>query len=67
MLLNKELINYNDKLYWVYRRIKESNINVGKVNDSKELWLCDIVLKQRVQENDILIFLREIPDAEYVV
>ena len=67
MILNKELINYNNNLYWVYRRIRESSINVGKVNDVKELWLCDIVLKQRIQENDILIFLREIPDAECVV
>jgi hypothetical protein len=66
MILNKELLNYNNKLYWVYRRVRESSINIGKVNDAKELWLCDIVLKQRVQENDILIFLREIPDAEYV-
>jgi hypothetical protein len=66
-MLNKELVNYNDKLYWVYRKIREYSIVNGKVNDVKELWMCDIVLKQKIQENDILIFLREIPDAEYVV
>ena len=66
MLLNKELLNYNNNLYWVYRRIKESHVVPSRINDIKELWHCDIVLKQRVDEDVILIFLREIPEAELV-
>jgi hypothetical protein len=64
-MLNKELINYNNKLYWVYRRIKESHIKVERINDIKQFWDCDIILRQRIQEDDILIFLKEIPDAEF--
>lgn len=63
-MLNKELLNYNHKLYWVYRRIKESQIKIDKVNDIKSFWDCDIILKQRIQEDDTLIFLREIPELE---
>jgi hypothetical protein len=63
-MLNKELLNYNNKLYWIYRRIKESNVVPTRVNDVKEFWGCDIVLKQNVGEDNILIFLREIPEVE---
>lgn len=65
MILNKELLNYNNKLYWVYRKIKINNIKDGKVNDVKEFWNCDVVLKMR-NDSDELIFLREIPEAELV-
>ena len=63
-MLNKELLNYNHKLYWVYRRIKESQVKLDRVNDIKQLWDCDIILKQRIQEDDTLIFLREIPELQ---
>ena len=65
MILNKELLNYNNKLYWVYRKIKINNIKDGKVNDVKEFWNCDVVLKMR-NDSDELIFLREIPEAELI-
>ncbi len=65
MILNKELISYNGKLYWVYRKIKNYHIKDGKVNDVKEFWNCDVVLKMRSDSED-LIFLREIPEAELV-
>jgi hypothetical protein len=63
-MLNKELLNYNQRLYWIYRRVKESQVKMDKVNEIKEFWNCDIILKQRVQEYDTLIFLREIPELE---
>jgi hypothetical protein len=65
MIFNKELINYNNRLYWVYRKIKIHNIKEGKINDVKDFWNCDVVLKMR-NDSDELIFLREIPEAELV-
>jgi len=38
-------------------------IKTGCVNNVKELWGCDVVLKKRNDNDEILIFLREIPDA----
>lgn len=66
ILSAKELINYQDKLYWVYRKTKASSIREGFINDIKELWHCDLVLKNRNQSDEILLFLREIPEAEVV-
>ena len=57
-ILNKELINYQDKLYWVYRRIKATSIKEGHTN---EYWMCDLVIKNRNDDN--LLFLKEIPEV----
>jgi hypothetical protein len=66
-MLNKELVKYQDKLFWVYKKVKESHIVEGKVQEVKEFWMCDIVLKQKTSSNDeVLIFLREIPEVEIV-
>jgi hypothetical protein len=65
-MLNKELVNYQDKLYWVYRRIKHSQVKEGSVNDLKEFWYCDMVVRNRNQQDDILLFLREIEEAKIV-
>ena len=37
-----------------------------KVQDLKEFWHCDIVLKQKTSNNEVLMFLREIPEAEII-
>jgi len=63
MIPKYELINYNDKLYYVYRRIPERPGKEGMINDIKEFWMCDLVLKNKNDNTNILIFLREIPDA----
>jgi hypothetical protein len=65
-MLNKELVNYQDKLYWVYRRIKHSQVKEGSVNDLKEFWYCDMVVRNRNQQDDILLFLRGIEEAKIV-
>ena len=65
MFLNKELISYNNKLYWVYRKFKLKNIKEGKVNDVKDLWNCDLVLKTKNDSDDV-IFLREISEVELI-
>jgi len=58
-----EFVNYNDKLYRIYRRISKDRIKEGFISNVKEAWHCDIVLKNKNQEEEILMFLIEIPDA----
>jgi len=62
----KELIEFQDKLYYVYRRYKESGIVEGKISDVKEFWNCDIVIKEKMGNTDILLFLIEIPEVEII-
>ena len=65
-MLNKELIHYNDKLYWVYRKVKQSQIKENHINDVKDMWLCDLVLRSKNQDETQLIFVREIEEAKIV-
>ena len=65
-MLNKELVNYQNKLYYIYKKLKQDRIVEGSVNDLKELWRCDIVVKSRINNDDTLLFLIEIPEAEIV-
>ncbi len=65
-MLSKELVKYQDKLYWVYRKVKASVIKEGYVNDLKEFWDCDVAVRNRNQNDDIILFLREIPEAVLV-
>ena len=58
-----ELVNYNDKLYQVYRKINVNRIKEGFINNVKELWHCDLVLRNKNADQETLIFLVEIPDA----
>ena len=62
-MLNKELVNYQDKLYWVYRKIKQSQVKDGSITDLKEFWMCDMVIRNKNQTNDTLLFMREIEEA----
>lgn len=65
-MLNKELIHYNDKLYWVYRKVKQTHIKENHINDVKDMWLCDLVLRSKNQDETQLIFVREIEEAKIV-
>jgi hypothetical protein len=61
MTLNKELVKYQNKLYWIYRKVKETQIKSDFVSELKEYWMCDIVIKGKYQSSDeLLLFLREI-------
>lgn len=67
MSLCKELIKYQDKLYLLFDKVKESHIKPEKINDLKLLWECDIVLKQKNPVGEIyLLFLNEIQEAEII-
>jgi hypothetical protein len=62
----KELLIFKDKLYWVYRKVKQNHINEEHINDLRDFWYCDTVLKTKNQEEVLLVFLREITDATIV-
>lgn len=63
MFLNKELINLNNKLYYVYRKLSKDSFKEGYLNELKLYWDCPVVVKH-VQNSDIYLFLREIPEVE---
>ena len=66
MTICTEFINYNNKLYSVYRKLKDGRIKEENFNFIKEAWHCDLVLKSKRQETIEIIFLREVSDAELV-
>ena len=61
--MNEEIINHNNKLYVVYRNIRQNRILESNVSKVKEQWFCDIVLKRKNVEDNYYYFLREISDA----
>jgi len=65
-MLSKELVNYQDKLYYIYKKMKPHQIKDGYINDIREHFRCDVVVKNRINNDDTLLFLREIPEAEIV-
>ena len=66
-MLNKELVNYQDKLYWVYRKVKNSQVKEGSITDLRNFWMCDMVVRNRINNDDTLLFMREIGEAEIVI
>jgi hypothetical protein len=66
MMLPREYVNYEDKLYWVYRKVKHYQVKEGSINDLKEFWLCDMVVRNKNQNDDTLLFMREIEEAVIV-
>ena len=65
-MLNKELVQYQGKLYWIYRKVKHSQVKEGSISDLKDFWMCDVTVRNRNQNDDLLLFLREIEDAKIV-
>lgn len=62
-MIPREFVNYQDKLYWVYRKVRQSQIKEGSVTDLKDFWMCDIVIKSRNNQDETLLFMRECPEA----
>jgi len=59
----KEFVNYQDKLYWVYKKVKKHQVKDGSVSDLKDFWRCDVVVKSKNQNDELLLFMREIEEA----
>ncbi len=57
------MVVYQNKLYYVYRKLRTHQVKEGRINDIKEFWRCDVVVKNRIQQDENLLFLREIEDA----
>ncbi len=62
-MIQKEMVVYQNKLYYVYRKLRTHQVKEGRINDIKEFWRCDVVVKNRIQQDENLLFLREIEDA----
>jgi hypothetical protein len=65
-MLPREYVNYQDKLYWIYRKVKHSQVKEGSLTDLKNFWMCDMVVRNRVNNDDTLLFMREIEEAKIV-
>ena len=65
-MLPREYINYQDKLFWVYRKVNQSQVKEDSVSGLKDFWMCDIVIKSRNQNDSTLLFMREIEEAKIV-
>ena len=55
-MIPKELVNYQDKLYYIFRKMKPHQIKDRDINDVKEYWGCDVVVKNRINNDDTLLF-----------
>lgn len=62
-MCNNELINFNNKLYHIYRKIKIDSIKEENINKAKDFYNCDLALKH--QDANLYLFLREISDVQY--
>jgi hypothetical protein len=62
----KEMVVYQNKLYYVYKKLRTSQIKEGYLNEVKEFWRCDVVVKNKIQQDENLLFLREIEEATIV-
>ena len=62
-MLPREYVNYEDKLYWVYRKVNQSQVKEGSVSDLKDFWMCDIVIRNKNHTTYTLLFMREIEEA----
>lgn len=58
MSLGKEMVTFNDELYWVYRKVKAEIVKDAET--IKQFWHCDIALRHGEQ----IFFCRHIPKVE---
>ena len=65
-MVPKEMVVYQNKLYYVYKKLRSSQIKEGYLNEVKEFWRCDVAVRNRNQNDDLLLFLREIEEATIV-
>jgi len=67
-MIHREYINFQDKLYYLYRKIRSSEILEEDIQVLKEHWHCDTVIKNKTQNEgeEILYYLVLIPDATII-
>jgi hypothetical protein len=62
-MFGKEMVTYQDKLYWVYRKVRHTQVKEGSITELRDFWRCDMVVRSKTQQDDTLLFLREIEEA----
>ena len=67
-MIQREYINFQDKLYYLYRKIRSSEVKEEDIQELKEHWHCDIVIKNKTQNEgeEILYYLVLIPEATII-
>jgi hypothetical protein len=60
MAFGKEMIQYNDELYWVYRKVRAEVVK--DADTIKKHWHCDVALRT----GELIFFCRHIPNAKIV-
>jgi hypothetical protein len=67
-MLCKELFNFQNKLFYIDRRVKESHISQDSINELKSIWKIDTVVRQNSRQTNesYYLFLKEIKDAEII-
>jgi hypothetical protein len=65
-MIPKDFVKYQDKLYWTYRKVNQGQVIEERIQDLKQFWNCDIVLKQKTPQSEVFLFLREITDVEVI-
>ena len=63
-MVKYEYVNFQNNLYYVYRKVPINQIKENHIQDVRQIWNCDIVLKYPNQSGDLLFFLRAITDLE---
>lgn len=64
-MINHELIKYNNKLFFLYRKFKTHHVKSDKIHDLMYLLECNLVLKKTTEQNvEYLYYLKEVPDLE---
>lgn len=66
MNICNELITYNDKLYVIYRKLKQGRVKEEHFEEIKKFWNCDLVLKSKTQDVVTILFCIEVQDAVLV-
>jgi len=59
--MNMQMLNNNGTLCQVYRKVKFKREDKDFINELKEYWMCDTVLKN----NDEFYFCRKVEDIEF--
>jgi len=66
-MIKYEFINYQNKLYYVYRKFKISHLKSDRIHDLMRLLECDVVVKNKnQQEDEYLFYLKEIKELDII-
>jgi hypothetical protein len=67
-MIHREYINFQDNLYYLYRKIRSNEVLEEDIQSLKEHWHCDMVIKNKTpnEGEEFLYFLVLIPGATII-